>query len=115
VVGWKGEATGATTGTAVDLEDPGDGLVLQPFPGVALMDACPVGKLTGGDGAVGCQSAVQPQLVSDVDVQEVKRSDAGSEQPLRQRPRRLLLFHSPSLIARLHRWLPVGMNSSVRQ
>jgi hypothetical protein len=76
-----------------------DGLVLQPFPGVALMDARPVGKLTDGDGAVGCQSAVQPQLVSDVDVQEVKRSDAGSEQPLSQRPRRPLLFHSPSRIA----------------
>lgn len=59
-----GEAVDALPGAndgIVDLQDPGDGLLLQPLPGVPLVDAGPGFQLARGGGAAFIESSVETQ------------------------------------------------------
>jgi hypothetical protein len=72
-------------GRRVHGEDVGDGLLFEPLPGIAGVDAGPLGELRGGRRVVEC--GVETELESDVDGVQLQGGDDRAEQPLGQRAR----------------------------
>jgi hypothetical protein len=66
----------------VDLEHPGDRLLLEPFPGVPLGDPRATRQIGRRRRPVG-EGRVQPQSVTQVDREDLHRADQRSEDPLR--------------------------------
>ncbi len=64
----------------VDVEDPADGLVLQPLACVAGMDAGSLGQLGRGCGTAVCERAVQAEAIAEVDGLQVEGSERGVHQ-----------------------------------
>ena len=68
----------------VDLEDPGDGLLLEPLAGVALGRAGRGGQLRAGRFTVLGERPVVAQAVAQVDGHELVGAQGGAEEPLRE-------------------------------
>jgi hypothetical protein len=66
----------------VDLEDPADGLLLEPLPRVAGVDAGHDGELARCERPLLGERAVQPQAVADVDAEEIDGAEHGAEDAL---------------------------------
>ena len=50
-----------------DIEDAANGLLLEPLPRVALVDACSISKLGSRQRTTVCERLVETQPVADVD------------------------------------------------
>jgi hypothetical protein len=88
VPGWEREAA-PCVGLA-RLEDPGDGLVLEPLADVARVGSRRLRQLGRGRGAAGAQRLVEPEAVAEVDGVDVVEAEDGAEEPLDERvPRRV--------------------------
>ena len=75
------ELTGFGVGAdIVDVEDPADGLVLEPFARVARMDAGTLGQLGRGRGAAVRQRPVQPEPIAQVHGLQVEGPERGAHQ-----------------------------------
>ena len=81
-----GEREGAGLGrvAAGDGEEPGHGLLLEPLPGVALVDAGTPRELGGGGRALAVEHLVEAELAPEVDGEELERADRGGHHPLGQ-------------------------------
>ena len=66
----------------VDVEQAGDGLLLEPLAGVARRDARPVGELGGRQRPVLGERGVEAELGAEVDGEQLERADGGAEQAL---------------------------------
>ena len=67
---------------SVDVEEAGDGLLLEPLARVARVDAGGVGQLAGGDRAVALDRAVEAEPRAEVHGEELQRAQRGAEQAL---------------------------------
>ena len=65
-----------------DLEEAGDGLLLEPLAGVARCDAGAVGELVRRERAVALERAVEAELDAEVDGEQLERAERGAEQAL---------------------------------
>ena len=65
-----------------DLEEAGDGLLLEPLAGVARGDAGAVGELVRRERAVALERAVEAELDAEVDGEQLERAERGAEQAL---------------------------------
>jgi hypothetical protein len=80
---WRLAARTAGSGVRagiVHVEQPGDGLLLQPFLGIALVDAGPAGELRRRGRPAQREGAVQPEPVAEVDVEQVDRTEYGPDE-----------------------------------
>jgi hypothetical protein len=66
----------------VDLEEAGDGLLLEPLVRVAWRDAGGAGQLVRGPRAVLDQGSVEAELGAEVDGEQLERAERGAEQAL---------------------------------
>ena len=65
-----------------DVEEAGDGLLLEPLARIARVDAGAVGELLRGQRAVTLERAVEAELDAEVDGEELERAERGAEQAL---------------------------------
>ena len=68
----------------VHLHDPGSGLLLEPLPRVAGIDAGAFGELAGRERPVRGQHAVEAQAIPQVDGEHVHRAQGRREQTLHE-------------------------------
>jgi len=88
-------------GVVVGLEQAADGLLLEPLPGVALVDARPFRELLAGQRVATSERPVEAEAVAQVDAGELERPEQGAEQPLGERVgggRGLRVGHGGSLL-----------------
>jgi hypothetical protein len=69
----------------VDIDDAGDGLVLEPLAGVSHVDARTLGEVGRRRGPAIGERLVQTEALAEVDRLEVERPESGLEQASRQR------------------------------
>ena len=69
---------------ADDLDETGDGLLLEPLPRVPGRDGCPLGQLRVGQGPPG-QGLVETELAAEVDAEELERGDGGTDEAVGER------------------------------
>jgi hypothetical protein len=73
-------------GRVVDVEQPRDGLLLEPLARVAAADPGPLGQLGRGQPAVpGCERVVEPERRADVDREQLERVQRAAEEALDER------------------------------
>ena len=77
-----GRQVEAPLAALLDVEQPGDGLLLEPLAGVARRDAGVVGELGGGERAVALERAVEAELRAEVDGEQLERAEGGAEEAL---------------------------------
>src|SRR5690606_3462856 len=69
----------------LDHEEPGDSLLLQPLAGVARRNARARRQLDRRERAIGPECFIEPQLLAEIDAEQLQRLDRGFKQPRRQR------------------------------
>ena len=95
----QGEGALRRVGLAAGRQDPRHRLVLQPLPGVALVDARPDGQAGGGQRSAAGEGPVEAEVLAEPDVEEVEGADGRPEQPLGEGvPRRFDPARAPPVV-----------------
>ena len=73
-----------------DVDQAGDGLLLEPLAGIARVRAARGGDLGDVEWAATVQQVVEAELVADVDREDVEGAEQRGEHPVRESAGRLL-------------------------